>query len=252
MGTAWNPGHYDSKLGFVSEYGKDVVLLLRPSSGERILDLGCGTGDLTHEISKSGASVVGMDLSESMIVEARKKYPNLQFTVDNGEIFRTDEPFDAVFSNAALHWMKRPSKVVESVWLALKPGGRLVAEFGGKGVANTVIIALENALGEFGIPAREKNPWYFPTIGEYATLLENHGLRTTYAAHFDRPTPMADGERGLEHWLNGFAGSYLQALDLGTRSSVIRRVEQMTRSRLFQDGQWVVDYKRLRIVAVKE
>jgi trans-aconitate methyltransferase len=133
MKNDWNAQLYDSKLRFVSEFGKDVVALLHPKAGEKILDLGCGTGDLSFEISKLGASVVGMDLSHSMIQEALAKYPNLQFKVENGEEFRTEEKFDAVFSNAALHWMKRAANVIESVWIALKPGGRFVAEFGGKG-----------------------------------------------------------------------------------------------------------------------
>jgi len=252
LSQAWNPLHYDHKLGFVSEYGKDVVSLLNPRPDEKILDLGCGTGDLSFEISKSGASVVGIDFSEAMIVLARQKYAGLQFWVANGETFRTPERFDAIFSNAALHWMTHPDRVIHSVGLALKRGGRFVAELGGKGVAETVINALETALKERGVSVAGKNPWYFPSIGEYCTLLEAGGFRTTYAVHFDRPTPMEDGDDGLNHWLNGFAGSYLQGLDPAAKLQVMDRVAQLTRPTLYHNGQWVIDYKRLRFMAVRE
>lgn len=251
MGNAWNAEHYDNKLGYVSEFGKDVVSLLQPKQGEVILDLGCGTGDLSNEIAGFGASVVGMDLSESMIQQAQNKYSNLEFLVGNGEDFRTNEQFDAVFSNAALHWMIQPSNVISCVWEALSSGGRFVAEFGGRGNVETVIDALELALEELGIASNDRNPWYFPSIGEYAILLEMQGFRTTYAFHFDRPTRMPDGDKGLEHWLNGFAENYLKGLDLSTRNRVIQRVTELSRPKLYKDGQWFVDYKRLRIVAVK-
>jgi len=251
MGNQWNAEHYDSKLAYVSGLGKGVVSLLHPNKGEKILDLGCGTGDLSNEIAAAGASVVGIDLSDSMIHQARSKYPNLQFAVGNGEEFLMNHQFDAVFSNAALHWMKQPSKVIGCVWEALSSGGRFVAEFGGKGNVETVIRALELALEEVGIKAQDRNPWYFPSIGEYTSLLEQQGFRTTYAAHFDRPTEMPDADQGLEHWLKGFAESYLQGLDEPTRTTVIRRTTEFSRPKLYKDGQWCVDYKRLRVVAMK-
>lgn len=231
--------------------GKGVVSLLDPKPGEVILDLGCGTGDLTHDIALYGAVVVGMDLSEAMIQQARNKYPHLEFLVANGEDFPVDKPFDAVFSNAALHWMKHPSSVIACVWNALTPGGRFVAEFGGKGNVETVIGALECALDELGIASQDKNPWYFPSIGEYTTRLEKQGFQTIFAKHFDRPTAMPDGDRGLEHWLNGFAESYLQGLDQPTRTRVIQRTKELCRSKLYNNGEWCLDYKRLCIAAVK-
>ncbi|MCL5972051.1 MAG: methyltransferase domain-containing protein [Firmicutes bacterium] len=251
MRNPWDADHYDKKLRYVSEMGKGVVSLLDPKPGEAILDLGCGTGDLTHEMATSGAIVVGIDLSQAMIQQARNKYPHLQFAVGNGENFRIDTTFDAVFSNAALHWMKHPSRVIACVWNALSPGGRFVAEFGGKGNVETVIGALERALDELGLTSQEKHPWYFPSIGEYTTRLEKQGFQTTYAIHFDRPTVLPDGDQGLEHWLNGFAGSYLQGLDQPTRHCVMRRTKELSRPRLYKNGQWHVDYKRLRIAAVK-
>jgi trans-aconitate methyltransferase len=132
--NVWNADIYDEKLSFVSELGKSLIEMLRPKQGEKILDLGCGTGELTNEIAKLGAEVVGMDASPDMIEKARKKYPYISFLVDRGETFRTQEHYDAIFSNAALHWMKQAESVVQSMALALREGGRLVAEFGGNGL----------------------------------------------------------------------------------------------------------------------
>src|SRR5690606_11462865 len=119
----WNPNLYDNKMGYVSSFGKGVVELLQPTKGEKILDIGCGTGDLTYEISKSGANVTGMDFSKDMIEQAKNKYPDIHFLIGDAESFRTDTKYDAIFSNAALHWMKNAEKVVESINVALQSGG---------------------------------------------------------------------------------------------------------------------------------
>lgn len=245
----WDAHHYDGKLGYVSEFGKDVVSLLLPKKGERILDLGCGTGDLSYEIARSGATVLGIDLADTMIEEARAKYPHIHFAVENGENFRIAEQFDAVLSNAALHWMKKPSGVIESVWRALKPGGRFVAEFGGKGNVETIINALDSALRRIDASAESRNPWFFPSLGEYASLLEKQGFRVIYAVHFDRPTKLEDGERGLDHWLTAFAGHYFHGLHEAQRMQAIQEVKHAVRPKLFHDNSWFADYKRLRIVA---
>lgn len=251
MGNEWDADHYDSKLSYVSDLGRSLMSLLQPKSGEYILDLGCGTGDLTHDIADYGAHVMGMDSSDTMIRQARQKYPKLDFVVGNGEEFAVTRPYDAVFSNAALHWMTHPRDVIHCVWEALASGGRFVAEFGGKGNVDTVIRALEQALAEVGIAASARNPWYFPSIAEYTTLLEQQGFLTTYAIHFDRPTEMPDGDRGLEHWLNGFAHSYFRDLDHFTRTRVVQRTTDLTRPILYKGGQWHIDYRRLRVAAVK-
>ena len=195
-GQSWASEHYDEKLSFVSEMGRGVIDLLEPAEGERILDLGCGTGDLTQGIALSKALVTGMDLSPSMLEKARIKYPNLNFVEGNAECFTVQEPLDAVFSNAALHWMKNAEDVVQCVHDALRPGGRFVAEFGGKHNVGTVVQAISEVLMEQGIDAGTRSPWYFPSIGEYSVLLERHGFRVTYALHFDRPTPMQDSGTG--------------------------------------------------------
>jgi trans-aconitate methyltransferase len=251
--NVWNADVYDEKLSFVSELGKSLVEMLDPKQGEKILDLGCGTGDLTNEIAKMGAKVVGMDASPDMIEKARKKYPHLSFLVDNGESFRTQERYDAIFSNAALHWMKRAESVVQSMALALRGGGRLVAEFGGKGNVDAIVKTIEEVLfTNYGIDAKERNPWYFPSIGEYSNLLEKYGFRVMYASHFDRPTPLPDGDQGLDHWLDGFAGGFFAGLESSEKDLVYQQIKERLKAYLWKDNVWIADYKRIRIIAVKE
>jgi trans-aconitate methyltransferase len=254
MGSShiWKPTLYDEKLGFVSEYGKGVVELLEPQQGERILDLGCGTGDLSHDIAKSGAYVLGMDYSLHMIEQASSKYPELDFRMGNAEQFTLDQPVNAVFSNAALHWVKNASNVVASVWNALVPGGRFVAEFGGKANCDTIVKSIYKVLEEYGIDAEKRNPWYFPSIGEYSSLLEQQGFRVTYAAHFDRPTLLQDGENGLTHWLSGLAADeFFKDITEADKETMFAKIAHHAQASLFTNGNWYADYKRLRIVAIK-
>ncbi|QHW34464.1 methyltransferase domain-containing protein [Paenibacillus rhizovicinus] len=248
----WNANQYDDKLDFVSALGKGVIELLRPAPGERILDLGCGTGDLTEELAKSGAIATGMDLSENMIASAKIKFPQIDFRTGNAEAFTVDAAYDAVFSNAALHWMKNPERVIACVWNALNGGGRFVAEFGGRGNCETIIDALGEALKEdYGIDAAALNPWYFPSIAQYAKLLEDQGFDVKFALHFDRPTQMKDGEDGLGHWLAGFADDFVKGFTEQQRDALFAKVGSKTRTALFRDGSWHVDYKRLRVMAIK-
>ncbi|WHX48224.1 methyltransferase domain-containing protein [Paenibacillus woosongensis] len=249
----WKPELYDQKLGFVSDYGKDVLRLLQPQPGEMILDLGCGTGDLSFEIQNSGARVLGMDYSPAMIEQGRRKYPSLDFIVGNAADFSLDQSMDAVFSNAALHWIKDAEAVAACVWRALRPGGRFVAEFGGRGNVDTIIQSTCKVLSEhYGIDGEQRNPWFFPSIGEYSSLLEAQGFRVTYAVHFDRPTPLEDGENGLFHWLSGLgADEFFQDLSDTNRARAFQQICNAARAKLYQDNVWFADYKRIRVVAFK-
>jgi trans-aconitate 2-methyltransferase len=249
----WDASAYDNKHSFVWKYGEEVLDLLAPRGGERILDIGCGTAHLTNQIAERGAQVVGIDKSTAMIERARALYPGLQLEVADATDFHFDEPFDAVFSNAAIHWMKDQDAVAESVRKALKPGGRFVAEFGGKGNIRKTRAALREVLDEGGYTwDREATRRYYASIGEYATLLESHGFRVTYAAHFDRPTKLEGEESGLQRWLEVFADNELSGVPADERGRVIKLVEQRLRPELFRNGSWYLDYKRLRVVAVKE
>jgi trans-aconitate methyltransferase len=251
--NGWNADLYDEKLNFVSNFGKGIVELLHPQKGERILDLGCGTGDLSYEISKSSARVTGMDSSYEMVTKASEKYPSIPFILDDGETFRTNERYDAVFSNAALHWMKNAGNVVESIEQALHPGGRFVAEFGGKGNVQTVIRGIEEVFNqEYGVNVTNRNPWYFPSIGEYSTLLEQHGFKVSFAHHFDRPTVLPDGENGLYHWLDGFANDFFPEFSKEEKMAIYVKIKDKIQADLFQNGVWKADYKRIRIIAIKK
>jgi len=231
----------------------DLVALLAPKPGERVLDLGCGTGHLARRIAEVGATVVGMDLSESMVAQAQRNYPGLTFVVADARDFRFDEPFDAVFSNAVLHWVTPPERAIACMARALRPGGRLVLEMGGKGNIRAIREAIEASLDEVGAPENKAlKPWYYPSVGEYAGLLEAAGLAVTQAALFPRPTPLDGAEAGIANWIRMFAGMLLTGLSAERQGEVVRRTEERLRPSLWREGRWVADYVRLRVVAVRE
>lgn len=236
MSQPWDAARYQERHSYVFAYGESLIDVLAPRAGERILDLGCGSGQLTAKIVERGAEVIGLDRSDEMISEARRNFPALQFDVADAANFRVDTPVDAVFSNAALHWMKDADGVAKSVADALRPGGRFVLEMGGKGNIQAVMEALREVAGPIEMP------WYFPSVGEYTSLLERHGFEISFATLFDRPTRV-EGEDGLEDWLAMFAGSMISSGEI--RGEVANRL----RSTMFRDGAWVVDYRRLRAIA---
>ncbi len=249
----WDPNLYDAKHAFVWQLGAGLIDLLAPRAGERILDLGCGTGHLSAEIAARGATVVGFDNSLEMIARARAQFPRLRFEVANARNFQVTEPFDAVFSNAALHWIPEAEEVISCVARALKPGGRFVAEFGGKGNVSQILTGARRALQEMGVTLDgEVNPWYFPGVVEYGTLLERHGLTVEFATLFDRPTPLEDGENGLRNWMRMFGAVILKRLPTDRQEELMARMEHLLRPSLWREGHWTVDYTRLRVLARKE
>ncbi len=247
----WDARLYDTKHSFVWEKAHGVVELLAAKPGERILDLGCGTGTLTSDIAASGAQVVGVDRSAEMITAARKKFPAIEFEVCDARKLRFSDEFDAVFSNAALHWIPEAEQVVAGIARALRPGGRFVAEFGGKGNVKHVVAALNAALAGLGISPHGVNPWYYPSIAEYATLLEKHGLDVVEAALFDRATKLEDSEQGLRNWITMFCASYLQRVPAENQDGFLAAAEAAARPANWKSGYWELDYRRLRIAAVK-
>jgi trans-aconitate methyltransferase len=249
---SWNTALYEQQHAFVWQYGESLLKLLAPQAGEGILDLGCGTGQLTAKIAQSGAFVQGIDSSLSMISTAKVNYPHINFAAADARDFQVEEPLDAVFSNAVLHWIKSPEAAIYCVEKALKPGGRFVAEFGGKGNVGAIVRALLSVLSEIGCEgAQALNPWYFPSVGEYAGLLEKGGFEVGYAVLFDRPILLEGGSAGMVNWIEMFAGGFLSGLSDDVRAHVILAVEQRLRSVLYCDGNWIADYRRIRFVAVK-
>ncbi|MDO9281037.1 MAG: methyltransferase domain-containing protein [Methylotenera sp.] len=242
----WNPEQYAKHARFVSDLGMPVVELLSPQPGERILDLGCGDGALTIKLAELGCNLVGVDASEEM-VSATKALGLDAYTIDGQSLKFTNE-FDAVFSNAALHWMKNPKAVISGVWQALKPGGRFVAEFGGDGNVATIVNAIESALlsRQGTIVA---GPWYFPHPQEYTSLLEAKGFKVEQMELIPRPTPLPGNVTG---WLETFAQSYTAALPVDERPNFIAEVVESLRPKLCDiNGNWTADYVRLRFVATK-
>lgn len=251
--STWNAELYQSSHAFVWQFGRDLLTMLLPKAGERILDVGCGTGQLTADIAKAGAEVIGLDKSAAMIATARANFPHLRFEVADIAATNYDNEFDAVFSNAALHWVRDQERAIAAIARALKPGGRLVFEMGGRGNVQQIWNATRQALSDMGVKEPEKlSPWFYPSIGEYAPMLESRGLAVTFAVLFDRPTPLEGGELGLRNWLEMFAMFASNALSPEQREELIRRVEAWARPALFNDGEWTVDYRRLRMITVKQ
>lgn len=247
--NCWNTTLYESNHAFVWQFGEDLLKLLSPQPGERILDLGCGTGQLTEKIALAGSEVMGIDLDSEMIEKAKLNYPHLQFAVADARNFQV-QPVDAVFSNAVLHWIPEPDAVVRCLKQALKPGGRFVAEFGGKGNIKAIAIALESVLEASGYATPQtKIPWYFPSIAEYAAVLEQQGFDVIYAVLFDRPTPLEHADAGMANWIKMFASRFLTGLSEEQQTQVIQAVEQRLKPTLYRDGKWWADYRRIRIAA---
>ena len=242
---SWNPEQYQRNAAFVSELGMPVVDLLAPRPGERILDLGCGDGALTIKLAQRGCSMVGVDASVEMIAAA--KALGLDAQVQDGHALSFDGEFDAVFSNAALHWMKQPQRVIRGVAHALKAGGRFVGEFGGHGNVAAIVAALESALNARGLPIN--NPWFFPQPKEYKTMLEAEGFEVQSIELIPRPT-LLPGD--VKAWLETFAQSFSAAVPLADRPAFIAEVVLALRGKLCDDkGDWYADYVRLRFEARK-
>ena len=247
----WDTSLYDQKHAFVFKYGEELIGLLKPQRGERILDVGCGTGHLTSRIADRGSDVTGLDSSIEMIESARDAYPQITFCVADAADFSFAEPFDGIFSNAALHWVKRAEDAVICMSRALRPGGRLVVEFGGYGNVRRIYTALEAALKEvLGRDSQASN--FFPSISEYSTLLERHGILVRNAQLFERMTRLEDGESGMRNWITMFRGELLADTSEAEKEAVFDHVEEHIRNELFNEGNWFADYRRLRIVALRE
>jgi trans-aconitate methyltransferase len=245
----WSPDLYDNKHSFVWKLGASVIELLSPQPGERILDVGCGTGQLTAQIAESRASVVGLDNSPAMIEEARRLFPEIEFQLADAHEFRVDDPFDGVFSNAALHWIKKPEKVAACISKALKPQGRMAVEFGGHGNVRHLSSAVESVAQSFlGEPL--PHPWYFPGIAEFSSLLEQHGMEVIQAAMIDRPTAL-EGKDGLRNWVRMFGQHWLTQIPLDQHELFLEQVEETARPQLLHDSGWYADYRRIRVLAVK-
>lgn len=250
IANTWDPALYDGRHAFVTHAGQALLDLLDARPDERVLDLGCGTGHHVAQLAARGARVIGVDADPTMIDAARAAHPGLDFRVGDGARFEVEVAQDAVFSNAALHWMREPDAVIARVRAALRPGGRFVAEMGGHGNIAAIIAAAGDAAREVaGVTLAPA--WYFPTLGEQAARLEAGGFRIHAAWWFERPTPL-EGEAGMTNWLRMFGGGLWGGVPEGALAEVVTLTEQRLRNTtLHVEGRWVADYCRLRFVAVK-
>lgn len=241
----WNPNNYADCARFVADLGVPVVELLSPQAGERILDLGCGDGELTKTLLEYGCEVVAVDSSPEMIDAARSL--GLNALVMDGAALQFENEFDAVFSNAALHWMGNLDSVAAGVWRALRPGGRFVGEFGGHGNVAAIVTALENALSSRCLPI--PRPWRFPTQADYQQLLEGSGFSVDSMHLFSRPTVLPGD---IRDWLNTFARPFTSALSDADGDELLAEVADSLRPALQNDnGETTADYVRLRFAATK-
>jgi trans-aconitate methyltransferase len=244
----WDPDRYARNARFVSDLGAPVLELLAPKAGERILDLGCGDGALTTKLVGAGCQVVAVDASEAQIDGARKL--GLDARIMDGQHLTFNNEFDAVFSNAALHWMRHTDDVIAGVRRALKPRGRFVGEFGGHRCVEKIKTALVDALNRRGIDGEGAVPWYFPTVEDYSARLAKGGFKPAYIALIPRPTPLPGDVTG---WLETFAESFTTALPVSDRPAFIQEVREVLRPQLCDaSGQWTADYVRLRFAASLE
>lgn len=224
-----------------------MLELLAPKPGERILDLGCGDGVLTKKIADLGCDVVAVDSSAAFVESARTL--GLAAHLADAVSLPYREEFDAVFSNAVLHWIKRADEMIAGVYRALRPGGRFVAECGGFGCVDKIRRALVDALDRRGIDGEARVPWYFPTPGDYATRLERAGFRVDSIALIPRPTPLPGDITGF---LETFGLCFLEGLSGRDRAEYIEEVRSVLEPRLVNEaGVWIADYVRLRFAATK-
>ena len=242
--NAWNPDSYAANARFVSDLGQPVVELLAPQTCERILDLGCGDGALTQKLAGMGCSVVGVDASREMIAAAREL--GLDARVADAQALAFDREFDAVFTNAALHWMREPDRVVSAVYRALKPGGRFVGECGGRGNVKSLVDALEAAMARRGRDPSAANPWHFADVAEHRARLEASGFDVVSVELFPRPTRLPGDVTG---WLATFAQSFLTALPPPERAAYLDEVADAVRPSLCGRRRRV--RRRLRTVAIR-
>jgi trans-aconitate methyltransferase len=244
--TSWDPQAYAKNARFVADLAQPLLELLAPKNDEIIMDLGCGDGALTEKIARE-VTVVGTDASFAQARAAKDR--GLSIVVVDGHHLCFKPQFDAIFTNAALHWMEQPGKVVEGVWQCLKTGGRFVGEFGAKGNVETVRSALHAALRRRAVDPLAVDPWYYPSAEDFSNLLANSSFTVHYIEIIQRPTQLP-GE--LLNWMEIFAQPFTNAVEKVHRQSFLDEVSQRCETELRdEEGRWRIDYVRLRFAAVK-
>ncbi len=250
MNIEWEAGRYALDFSFVPRYGESLMDLITAPAGSRVLDLGCGNGTLTQALADAGYEAWGMDASPQLISLAKSEHPQLRFVEGDAACFSLQDKVDVVFSNAVFHWIdgERQPDLVGCIAGALVEDGELVCEFGGCGNNALIHHALREEFARHGIAY--EMPFYFPTVGEYARLLEDGGLQVRLATLFDRLT-MLKGDDGLADWIRMFVKTPFAGMGQQLKDDIVRRAVERLAPQLHRDGKWYADYVRLRIRAVK-
>lgn len=250
MNIKWDSDNYTDNFQFVHKFGEDVAQLIDVPKGSFVVDLGCGNGALTEKLEKQEYRVLGLDASAEMIAKAKALHPHLHFRTADALDFSLPQQADCIFSNAVFHWIDadKQVKLLENIAANLKSRGILVCEFGGFGCAETVHRALEKVFAQHGLCY--PRIFYFPTVGEYAPLIERAGMLVEYASLFDRPTQQKSAH-GVADWIKMFVKIPFLGMDELLKETIIREAEKMTRPRLYTSHGWLIDYVRIRIKARK-
>jgi trans-aconitate methyltransferase len=242
----WDPSTYAQHAHFVPRLGEDVANWITKAPPARVLDLGCGDGVLSQVLVARGFEVLGVDASTAMVTRAQER--GIDAAQMEGEALSFSGEFDVVFSNATLHWLKRADVAAQGVYRALRTGGCFVGEFGGAGNTARVVDALCRALKARGVDPEAHHPWYFPSVAQYADVLERAGFRVDTITTFARPTPLPSD---VTDWITTFGQSFLSALPEHARGAFLAEVRAALVPQLYRDGTWVLDYVRLRFVATR-
>lgn len=243
----WNSQLYDNKHDFVAEYGKGLLEFVPDNKEQTILDLGCGTGTLTAQLSNLGSKVIGVDSSQCMIDKAKEQFDNIEFMICDALNLPFENEFDVGFSNAVFHWISDHDALLSNVHKVLKADGLLVCEFGANGNIATIENAFVEVCSSLGYDYTPK--FNFSTYESFGKLLEGKGFVIDKIYDYNRPTPLKDGEQGLANWMKQFFASELAVMPEDIQVTVIKKVEELARETLWNGKEWVADYRRLRAIA---
>ncbi len=249
MNIKWDAKEYKDNFSFVPKYGEDVLHLIEHKAPAFVVDLGCGNGIITNKLFEKGYQVLGIDNSLDMLEQAKKNYPTLSFLYADATTFQLQNKADVIFSNAVFHWINDQNALIRNLYSNLKSSGELVFEFGGYGCAEMIHSTLEKIFKEYELTY--KRTFYFPTIAEYAALLEEHGFLVKYAVLFDRMTKQV-GSNGLIQWILMFDKEPFIGVKEELKEKILVKAANILKSKLYYNGNWYVDYVRIRMRAIKK
>ncbi len=244
----WDSNLYDNAQNYVSEHGRGLIDSIPKKDTLSCLDLGCGTGDLTHEIYQSvSKNIIGLDSSKEMIEQAKSKYPHINFDVCDATHIAFEKEFDIIFSNAVFHWINDQKLLHQRIYMALKDFGKLICEFGAQGNINNISNAFNIALQNFG--SSYTSSFYFPSVEMHSKILEQAGFTIEEIYIFDRPTVLPNEFLGLRQWVCQFFSTHLEKFNTEQKEDILQNVETQLQSTMFDGKNWIADYRRLRVIA---